>query len=61
MDKWWVPGCTIGYEHTFTNSFADFLASLEGGPRVQPHDARSPADAESLRRRVGECEGWFLG
>ena len=32
MKHWWVPGCTIGYEHTFTNSFADFLASLEGAP-----------------------------
>jgi predicted dehydrogenase len=40
MDKWWVPGCTIGYEHTFTNSFADFLASLEGGDPFQP-DMRS--------------------
>jgi len=37
MDKWWVPGCTIGYEHTFTNSFADFLCSLEDGqPAFQP-------------------------
>ncbi len=36
MDKWWVPGCTIGYEHTFTNSFADFLASLDGGPKFEP-------------------------
>jgi len=30
MKNWWVPGCVIGYEHTFINSFADFLASLEG-------------------------------
>ncbi len=36
MKNWWVPGCTIGYEHTFINSFADFLASLEGGPAFQP-------------------------
>jgi len=36
MDKWWVPGCTIGYEHTFTNSFADFFASLEGGEPFMP-------------------------
>ncbi|OHB68759.1 MAG: oxidoreductase, partial [Planctomycetes bacterium RBG_13_63_9] len=28
MKNWWVPGCTIGYEHTFINSFADFLAGL---------------------------------
>ncbi|MCS7239403.1 MAG: Gfo/Idh/MocA family oxidoreductase [Thermoguttaceae bacterium] len=36
MKNWWVPGCTIGYEHTFINMFADFLASLEGGPKFQP-------------------------
>ena len=40
MKHWWVPGCTIGYEHTFTNMFADFLAGLEGGPKFQP-DMRS--------------------
>ena len=31
-----MPGCTIGYEHTFINGFADFLASLDGGPVFQP-------------------------
>jgi predicted dehydrogenase len=36
MRNWWVPGCTIGYEHTFINGFADFLSSLEGGPVFQP-------------------------
>jgi predicted dehydrogenase len=36
MKNWWVPGCTIGYEHTFINGLADFLASLEGGPAFQP-------------------------
>ncbi len=36
MKNWWVPGCTIGYEHTFTNTFADFLSSLEGGPKFEP-------------------------
>ena len=36
MKNWWVPGCTIGYEHTFVHGLADFLASLEGGPRFQP-------------------------
>jgi predicted dehydrogenase len=36
MKNWWVPGCTIGYEHTFINSFADFLASLEGGEPFMP-------------------------
>lgn len=36
MDKWWVPGTTIGYEHTFIHTFADFLAGLENGYPAQP-------------------------
>jgi predicted dehydrogenase len=37
MDKYWVPGTTIGYEHTFINCMADFLAGLEeGGTPYQP-------------------------
>jgi predicted dehydrogenase len=36
MKNWWVPGTTIGYEHTFTNTLADFLKSLEGGPAFAP-------------------------
>lgn len=40
MDRWWVPGCTIGYEHTFINALADFLSGLEGGTPAQP-DFRS--------------------
>jgi predicted dehydrogenase len=36
MKNWWVPGTTIGYEHTFTNSLADFLKSLESGNPAAP-------------------------
>ena len=36
MKNWWVPGCTTGYEHTFTNAFADFVRGLETGKPVQP-------------------------
>jgi len=36
MDKWWVPGTTIGYEHTFINTLADFLAGLESGVPAEP-------------------------
>src|SRR6187402_2559928 len=28
MDHWWVPGCAIGYEHSFVHQVADFLKSL---------------------------------
>jgi predicted dehydrogenase len=37
MKHYWVPGTTIGYEHTFINGLADFLAGLEGGPAFQPN------------------------
>ncbi len=36
MDRWWVPGCVIGYEHTFINALADFLKGLETGEKTQP-------------------------
>ncbi len=36
MDKWWVPGLQIGYEHTFVHQVADFLESLGTGKPVGP-------------------------
>lgn len=36
MDKWWVPGLSIGYEHTFIHQVADFLESLETGEPCSP-------------------------
>ncbi|GJM30994.1 MAG: oxidoreductase [Cyclobacteriaceae bacterium] len=42
MDKWWIPGTSIGYEHTFVHQVADFLKSLETG------EACSPTFAEAL-------------
>ncbi|GAA4453070.1 Gfo/Idh/MocA family oxidoreductase [Nibrella saemangeumensis] len=36
MGKWWVPGLSIGYEHTFVHQVADFLKSLETGEPCQP-------------------------
>ncbi len=47
MDKYWVPGTTIGYEHTFINGLADFLASLDGGPKFQP-DMRTAARTQKV-------------
>lgn len=28
MDKWWVPGLQIGYEHSFVHQVADFINSV---------------------------------
>jgi predicted dehydrogenase len=36
MDKWWVPGLSIGYEHTFVHHVADFLKSLDEGTSCSP-------------------------
>lgn len=36
MDKWWVPGLSIGYEHSFVHQAADFLKSLEAGEDCAP-------------------------
>jgi len=33
---WWPPGHIIGYEHTFTNTFADFVRAVVAGKSVQP-------------------------
>lgn len=36
MDKWWVPGLQIGYEHSFIHQVADFLAGLATGKPAGP-------------------------
>jgi len=36
MDKWWIPGVQIGFEHTFVHQVADFLAGLESGTPAAP-------------------------
>ncbi len=37
MKHWWVPGCVIGYEHTFINALADFLEGLDSGTPARPN------------------------
>lgn len=36
MNKWWVPGLHIGYEHTFVHQVADFLEGLATGKPAAP-------------------------
>ena len=36
MDKWWVPGLQIGYEHSFVHQVADFLEGIAKGEPVAP-------------------------
>jgi myo-inositol 2-dehydrogenase/D-chiro-inositol 1-dehydrogenase len=46
MGKWWVPGCAIGYEHTFVHCVADFLEGLAKGEK------RCPDFRDGLRTQV---------
>ncbi len=36
MDKWWVPGLQIGYEHSFVHQVADFLEGVAQGKPASP-------------------------
>ncbi|MEI7957120.1 MAG: Gfo/Idh/MocA family oxidoreductase, partial [Verrucomicrobiota bacterium] len=36
MDKWWVPGLQIGYEHSFVHQAADFIQGLASGTATAP-------------------------
>jgi predicted dehydrogenase len=36
MDKWWVPGLAIGYEHSFVHQVADFLEAYARGQHCPP-------------------------
>ena len=36
LGKWWVPGLTIGYEHSFVHAVADFLEGLQTGKPASP-------------------------
>jgi predicted dehydrogenase len=36
MKHWWVPGLQIGYEHTFTHQFADFVDAVDRGKPLPP-------------------------
>lgn len=37
LDKWWVPGLGLGYEHSFIHQVADFLKALEEGTECHPN------------------------
>ena len=53
MANWWVPGCVIGYEHTFVNALADFLKGLETGERVRPN-FRDALETQAIAEAVLE-------
>lgn len=36
MKRWWIPGTSIGYEHSFIHQVADFFKSLDTGEPCPP-------------------------
>ncbi len=42
MDRWWVPGLSIGYGESFTHQAADFIRGLDG-------EAAAPSFADARR------------
>jgi predicted dehydrogenase len=36
LGKWWVPGLSIGYEHSFVHAVADFIEGLTTGKPASP-------------------------
>jgi len=36
MNKWWVPGLSVGYDVSFTHQVADFIQGLETGKPASP-------------------------
>jgi len=61
MDKWWVPGLSIGYEHSFVHHVADFLKDLETGQTTQP-DFRNAQSTQAVCDAVlesGKTRKWM--
>jgi predicted dehydrogenase len=46
--NWWPPGHIVGYEHTFVNTFADFIAAVARGESVHPTFADGLANERVL-------------
>lgn len=64
MNRWWVPGLQIGYEHTFIHQFADFLQAAGEGREAAPTfrdglatDYVTDAVLKSARTRQWESVG----
>ncbi len=60
MDRWWIPGTSIGYEHTFVHQVADFLKSLETGEPCSPTfaDALETQKVCEAVLRSSESKSW---
>lgn len=60
LSAWWPGGHIIGYEHTFTNTFADFITAVVSGKSVQPTFADGLANEKVLAaiEKSAETRSW---
>ena len=58
---WWPPGHIIGYEHTFVNTFADFVKAVVSGKSVQPTFADGLANERVLAavEKSAKTKSWI--
>ena len=61
MDKWWVPGLQIGYEHTFIHQAADFLEAVGGGKVAAPNFPRCLGNRSRNRCCLEVCKNRPVG
>lgn len=62
MSHWWVPGCSIGYEHTFIHAMADFFSALDSGETPSPslrdaYEVQQVCDAVLESAKTGRWTG----
>jgi predicted dehydrogenase len=60
MDRWWVPGLVIGYEHSFIHALADFIKGVKTDNPVQP-DFRNALQTQKVCEailRSGQSGAW---
>ena len=53
LGKWWVPGLTIGYEHSFIHEIVDLVRDIYEGREPRP----SFADGLQVQRVLAAVEG----
>ena len=60
LGKWWVPGLTIGYEHSFVHQAADFLEGLKTGKPCSPtfREALETSKVCDAIIKSGQTEKW---
>ncbi|MFB6202844.1 MAG: Gfo/Idh/MocA family protein [Halorhabdus sp.] len=55
IDRWWPPGHTLGWEHTFVHENAEFLSAVEAGKSHSP-DFQTGLDVQTVLAAIAESD-----